>query len=379
MHDPDTPIRSEAGQFLPGYSGNMAGRPRGSRNRASVLRDLVDAGEAASIARMVVSRAIDGDWAAMRICFTRLFPPAREGTMNFELPEITTIADAVAAGAALVSGAGGGDIPPGEARKLMALLATQTKLIQAEARAEALRTDAEARRAKAEAAIPEATVGAGTPPTQAEDAPAAPIPHPSLDAHAAAPRPACISPVLLTEAEQPALDESTAGRPPAPAGAEPASPPLTAPGSPPSTESAAPATGCRANPLAAAHLRQPGVGTESLYREMCEGLRQSLAFAQSAEAPEPGGGTAETPMETLPTATPARDLTAQDVRSLFLLPPRTCASARPLRRAALRPPAPAGAGATTFAADSGTSGPKSLADRARLATLHRPPAPQGAA
>ncbi|PSJ36623.1 DUF5681 domain-containing protein [Allosphingosinicella deserti] len=131
MPDPTTIARAESGQFLPGTSGNPAGRPRGSRNRASVLRDLVDGGEAASIARMVVERAIDGEWAAMRILFTRLFPPAREAAIEFDLPEVTTRADAVAASAALIAATASGEITPGEARKLLPLLTTHMKMIDA--------------------------------------------------------------------------------------------------------------------------------------------------------------------------------------------------------------------------------------------------------
>ena len=123
-------------------------------------------------------------------------------------------------------------------------------------------------------------------------------------------------------------------------------------------------------------MAPPDAGTDVLYHEMCAGLRESLALGQTAEAPDPAGGIAATPIVPLASATPARDLTAGDVRCLFLLPPRTCASARPLRRAAVRSPASAGSGAaaTAFAAD-----PHGLAGGTRLATLHRPLARQGAA
>ena len=45
MPDPASP-RTVTGQFLPGQSGNPAGRPQGARNKASRLREMLDDGAA---------------------------------------------------------------------------------------------------------------------------------------------------------------------------------------------------------------------------------------------------------------------------------------------------------------------------------------------
>ncbi|QAY76725.1 DUF5681 domain-containing protein [Sphingosinicella sp. BN140058] len=127
---PDPATRTSAGQFLPGQSGNPAGRPRGARNKASVLRDIIDDAEATAIARAVVDRAVAGEWPALRICFTRLCPPAKDTPVEMELPEILSVADAIAAGSAVIAAMAAGEITPCEAQKVMAVLAAQTRMIE---------------------------------------------------------------------------------------------------------------------------------------------------------------------------------------------------------------------------------------------------------
>ena len=187
MHQQDdsAPRRSETGQFLPGYSGNLAGRPRGSRNRACSLRDLVASDQAASIARLVVDRAIAGEGAASRSCFSRLFPPAKEAPIFFDLPPIASLADAIAAGASVIEATGAGELPPGDARKLMALIAAQLKMIQS------------AERQPTGAAQPAETVAA-KPPQPVTPEPAD-CHDPADDTGAESPA-TCISPVIAAPA-----------------------------------------------------------------------------------------------------------------------------------------------------------------------------------
>ena len=58
--------------FEKGESGNPAGRPRGSRNRATLLMESLLADDAEAIGRKAIEMAKQGDMAAIRLCMDRL-------------------------------------------------------------------------------------------------------------------------------------------------------------------------------------------------------------------------------------------------------------------------------------------------------------------
>ncbi|HYY38258.1 MAG TPA: DUF5681 domain-containing protein, partial [Xanthobacteraceae bacterium] len=84
-------------QFQKGQSGNPAGRPRGARNRTTILMQNLLAGRAEAIGQKLIELAENGDIAAIRICMDRLAPTRRDGPVEVELPPIETPADSVAA------------------------------------------------------------------------------------------------------------------------------------------------------------------------------------------------------------------------------------------------------------------------------------------
>jgi F0F1-type ATP synthase gamma subunit len=80
-------------QFRKGQSGNPAGRPPGSRNRAtSMVQNLLE-GAAENIAKRAAQLAEDGNVAAIRICMNRLSPVGQHNPVAFELPPIHSTQD----------------------------------------------------------------------------------------------------------------------------------------------------------------------------------------------------------------------------------------------------------------------------------------------
>ena len=104
--------------FQKGQSGNPAGRPRGSRNKAAIaLQELLER-DAESIARTVIHLAKHGNIAAIRMCMERLLPPRRHEPVTVDLPALDTAADAVAATSAIVAAVASGDLTASEAADL---------------------------------------------------------------------------------------------------------------------------------------------------------------------------------------------------------------------------------------------------------------------
>jgi hypothetical protein len=101
--------------FAKGRSGNPAGRPRGSRNRATrEMQQLLD-GESEALTRKVVALALDGNTTALRLCLDRLLAPRRDRTTPLKLPPVGDAGGLAGAMAAVMGATGKGEISSTEA------------------------------------------------------------------------------------------------------------------------------------------------------------------------------------------------------------------------------------------------------------------------
>ena len=79
------PGRTPAGRFAPGVSGNPAGRPKGSRNKASFFAEAMRAGEGVELARRCLDEAQDGNSVSLRFCLGRIEPARRGRPVTLDL------------------------------------------------------------------------------------------------------------------------------------------------------------------------------------------------------------------------------------------------------------------------------------------------------
>ena len=75
-------------QWRKGVSGNPAGRPRGSRNRATLAMEALLEEGAAQLIHKAMTMALAGDTAALRLCLERILPARRDRVVHLELPPI---------------------------------------------------------------------------------------------------------------------------------------------------------------------------------------------------------------------------------------------------------------------------------------------------
>jgi hypothetical protein len=127
-----TIARDADGRFLPGCSGNPDGKRPGTRNRATLLREVMREGDDRTMARLVVDRAVGGDAVAARFCLARLEPKPRGRPIGLDLPEGAASAEAVeAAFDSALARLAAGEITPAEAVEISRFLESRIRALRA--------------------------------------------------------------------------------------------------------------------------------------------------------------------------------------------------------------------------------------------------------
>jgi hypothetical protein len=182
--------RAANGRFAPGQSGNPAGRPKGARNRATLLAEAVLGENGEGLVRQAIAAAFAGDAATLRFLVGRLLPPA-----SADQPVALDLApgeesDPAAVLAKTIRAMADGEIPPRQALQIGRLVAIFERLKKAPRAAQSTRTSPE----EAPALDPSpasgggqgggVTAAAGEPPvsdlyfSRGADAPHHPLPNP---------------------------------------------------------------------------------------------------------------------------------------------------------------------------------------------------------
>jgi hypothetical protein len=128
--------RTAAGQYRKGVSGNPAGRPKGSRNKSTLLREAFEAakgeGEAAAVAaaaaliRKTVADGLAGDRGAARFLIARVVPPARERPIELARA-LYRAHDPRAVYEAALGAVVAGEVTPDEGLKVVRMLRARPK------------------------------------------------------------------------------------------------------------------------------------------------------------------------------------------------------------------------------------------------------------
>lgn len=115
--------------FEKGASGNPNGRPKGSRNKATLaMQELLD-DEAEEITRIVINRAKKGDMTAIKLVMERICPPRRDMPVHFQIGSITALADLIPAIDKLLQAISAGEISPQDAQIVSELIEQQRRTL----------------------------------------------------------------------------------------------------------------------------------------------------------------------------------------------------------------------------------------------------------
>ena len=118
--------RNTAGKFT---SGNSS-RPKGARNKKTLAIESLLEGQAEALTQTAISKALDGDSMALRLCMERIAPAPKDNPVSFALPEMNTALDASQAAGSLLTAVSEGNLTPIEATRVMGLIDSYRRTLE---------------------------------------------------------------------------------------------------------------------------------------------------------------------------------------------------------------------------------------------------------
>lgn len=116
-------------RFKSGQSGNPAGKPIGAKDKRTALRGLLQP-HADALVKKAVELALAGDTTALRICIDRCIPTIKAKDAPIGISGLTgSLAEQ---GQAVLSAMAAGEITPDEANSVMAAIAAQVRIVEAD-------------------------------------------------------------------------------------------------------------------------------------------------------------------------------------------------------------------------------------------------------
>ena len=118
--------KNTAGQFTAGNSG----RPKGSRNKATLVIESLLQGQAEALTQTAVTKALEGDSIALRLCMERIAPAPKDQPVSFILPKMQSALDASKAVESVLTEVSEGELTPIEATRVMALIDSYRRTLE---------------------------------------------------------------------------------------------------------------------------------------------------------------------------------------------------------------------------------------------------------
>jgi hypothetical protein len=112
------------------FSDGNAGRPKGSRNKATIAIEGLLEGQAEALTQTAISKALGGDSIALRLCMDRIAPPMKDKPIVFPLPRMQGAMDASKAAGSVLNAVGDGTLTPIEGTRVMGLIDSYRRTLE---------------------------------------------------------------------------------------------------------------------------------------------------------------------------------------------------------------------------------------------------------
>ena len=98
------------------FSDRNGGRPKGSRNKATIAIESLLERQAEALTQTAISKVLDGDSIALRLCLDRIAPPMKDKPVVFTLPQMQDAMDASKAAGSVLTAVSEGALTPIEGK-----------------------------------------------------------------------------------------------------------------------------------------------------------------------------------------------------------------------------------------------------------------------
>ena len=115
-----------AGQF----SAGNPGRPRGSRNKATLAVESLLQGQVEVLTQTAINKALEGDSVALSLCMDRIAPPPKDAAVTFSMPTLNNAVDASVTARSVLKAVSEGELTPIEATRVMGLIDSYRRTLE---------------------------------------------------------------------------------------------------------------------------------------------------------------------------------------------------------------------------------------------------------
>ena len=112
------------------FSDGNGGRPKGSRNKATIAIESLLEGQAEALTQTAISKALEGDSIALRLCMDRIAPPMKDKPVVFPMPRMHGAMDASEAAGSVLSAVSEGTLTQIEGTRVMGLIDSYRRTLE---------------------------------------------------------------------------------------------------------------------------------------------------------------------------------------------------------------------------------------------------------
>lgn len=112
------------------FARGNAGRPKGARNKKTVAIAALLEGQSEELTQTAISKALEGDSTALRLCLDRIAPAPKDVAVSFAMPRMNNALDAAKAAGSVLNAVSDGELTPIEATRVMSLIDSYRRVLE---------------------------------------------------------------------------------------------------------------------------------------------------------------------------------------------------------------------------------------------------------